>query len=261
MAGHGVAHDPQADERNLVALRHRRSSHAAAASYAAGGGAGKAPANLQEFYPRTAERITLSPRERASTSWVPVVLLGTRCLAGLRGLSFLFRAGQHPDRRRYEMSRSHSYRTRLRWSGASAGAAKTYDGYSREWTAHIEGKPPLLGSADPTFRGDPALYNPEDLLLIALASCHMLSFLALATRARLVVTGYVDEAEGTMLFEGGGGRFTEVMLRPRVTVAPGADLALSERLHEQAHQVCFIAASVNFPVRHDARMEIGAPAG
>jgi organic hydroperoxide reductase OsmC/OhrA len=153
------------------------------------------------------------------------------------------------------MSREHHYRARLTWSGAAQGPTKTYDSYSREWTAQIDGKPSLLGSADPTFRGDPAVHNPEDLLLIALSSCHMLSYLALATRARIQVLSYEDEAQGTMLFEGGGGRFTDVLLKPRLTVAAGADLAAAERLHEQAHKVCFIAASVNFPVRHEAHIE------
>jgi organic hydroperoxide reductase OsmC/OhrA len=154
------------------------------------------------------------------------------------------------------MSREHHYRAHLNWSGAAQGPTKTYESYSREWTARIEGKPGLTGSADPMFRGDPAAHNPEDLLLIALSSCHMLSYLALATRARIAVLSYEDEAEGTMVLEGGGGRFTDVLLKPRVTVAAGADLATAERLHEQAHKVCFIAASVNFPVRHEAHIEI-----
>lgn len=154
------------------------------------------------------------------------------------------------------MSREHHYRALLSWSGAAQGPTKTYDSYSREWTARVDGKPMLTGSADATFRGDPAVYNPEDLLLIALSSCHMLSYLALATRAKLVVMEYEDSAEATMVVEGGGGRFTEVVLRPRITVAPGSDLDLAERLHEQAHKVCFIAASVNFPVRHAAQFDI-----
>lgn len=150
------------------------------------------------------------------------------------------------------MSRQHDYRSRLVWSGAAQGPTRSYAAYSREYTAAVEGKPPLRGSADALFRGDPALHNPEDLLLIALSSCHMLSFLAHAARAGVQVTAYEDDASGTMTLEGGGGRFTEVVLRPRVTIAPGGDLALAQELHERAHADCFIASSTNFPVRHEA---------
>jgi organic hydroperoxide reductase OsmC/OhrA len=156
------------------------------------------------------------------------------------------------------MSRTHQYNARVAWSGASAGPARTYDSYSREWTAHLEGKSPMVGSADPAYRGDAKLYNPEDLLLVALSTCHMLSYLALATRHKLLVLAYEDEPVGTMTLERGGGRFSDVLLRPRVTLPAGADLALAEKLHTNAHEVCFIAASVNFPVRHEARFEEGS---
>jgi organic hydroperoxide reductase OsmC/OhrA len=85
----------------------------------------------------------------------------------------------------------------------------------------------------------------------------MLSYLALAALEGLEITGYEDNASGTMQQEGRGGRFTEVVLRPRVTVAPGSDPARAEALHEEAHQTCFIANSVNFPVRHEAEI-VGA---
>jgi len=121
----------------------------------------------------------------------------------------------------------------------------------------IGGKPDLLGSADALFRGDPTLHNPEDLLLAALSSCHMLSYLALCARARIPVLAYVDAAEGTLEFRpDGGGSFREVVLRPRVTVAAGTDLAVATALHEKAGAQCFIAASCNFPVRHQAVVEV-----
>jgi organic hydroperoxide reductase OsmC/OhrA len=154
------------------------------------------------------------------------------------------------------MSRIHHYRAEVAWSGAASGPTRSYDSYSRDWTARIDGKPPLGGSADPTFRGDPKVHNPEDLLLVALSTCHMLSYLALAARAKIAVLAYEDAADATMVLEGGGGRFSEVVLRPRVTVAAGTDLALAEQLHENAHEVCFIANSVNFPVRHEAQVEV-----
>ena len=147
--------------------------------------------------------------------------------------------------------RTHDYAARLVWTGAARGATTSYEAYAREHVVEIAGKPPLRGSADPMFRGDAALHNPEDLLLAALSACHLLSYLALAARAGLAVVAYEDDARGTMAFAGGGGRFTEVVLRPRVTIAAGGDEALAERLHDKAHHDCFIAASVNFPVRHE----------
>jgi organic hydroperoxide reductase OsmC/OhrA len=153
--------------------------------------------------------------------------------------------------------KAHHYQTRLTWTGAAAGGTTDYKVYSREYRADFDGKPALTGSADPAFRGDPKLHNPEDLLLLALASCHMLSYLALAALEGLVVTAYEDSAAGTMQQEGRGGSFTEVVLRPKVTLAPGSDLARAEALHEDAHQTCFIANSVNFPVRHEASVSCG----
>ncbi len=113
----------------------------------------------------------------------------------------------------------------------------------------------MKGSADPVFRGDSSLHNPEDLLVAAHASCHMLSFLALAARAGLSILAYSDAAEGTMTFEAGHGQFSAVALHPRVVVAAGTDVSLVSRLHEQAHEACFIARSVNFPVTHEATVE------
>jgi organic hydroperoxide reductase OsmC/OhrA len=149
------------------------------------------------------------------------------------------------------MARTHDYEARLTWTGAARGGTTSYEAYSREHVVEIAGKPPLRGSADALFRGDRALHNPEDLLVAALSACHLLSYLALAARAGLHVVAYEDDARGTMELVGGGGHFTEVVLRPRVTVAPGADAELATRLHDTAHEQCFIAASMNFPVRHE----------
>jgi organic hydroperoxide reductase OsmC/OhrA len=153
------------------------------------------------------------------------------------------------------MSREHHYRLDLTWTGADRGPTSSYQDYSREYRVVIEGKPPLRGSADPLFRGDASLHNPEDMLVAALASCHMLSFLALAARAGVSVLAYDDGAKGTMTFEGGHGQFSGVALHPRVVVAAGTDPDLVHRLHEQAHEACFIARSVNFPVTHEPSIE------
>lgn len=153
---------------------------------------------------------------------------------------------------------SHHYRATLDWTGAKAGPAKDYKSYSREFTARIDGKAAITGSSDPAFLGDPALLNPEDLLVVSLASCHMLSYLALAASSGVPVLAYVDQAEGR-LEQGAdkGWKMVEVVLRPRVTIAAGADPAKAQRLHERAHDVCFIARSVNFPVKHEAVITVG----
>jgi organic hydroperoxide reductase OsmC/OhrA len=143
----------------------------------------------------------------------------------------------------------HHYSATLTWTGASAGPTRTYQGYSREWRMVFEGKAPMHGSADPTFRGDPKLHNPEELLLAALASCHMLSYLALCSLKGIPVTSYIDRAEGTMKRGADGKtRFTSVTLHPMVTLADGGKLDQAIALHHAAHDECYIANSVNFPV-------------
>ncbi|MCC3476352.1 MAG: OsmC family protein [Microcoleus sp. PH2017_29_MFU_D_A] len=150
------------------------------------------------------------------------------------------------------MSKEHTYRIHTVWTGASQGSTSSYDAYSREYTINIEGKPPFLGSADPNFRGDAALYNPEDLLVMSLSACHMLSYLALCARAAIRVISYSDKATGKMTQKDGKIRFTEVILRPEVTIEAGNDLEKARSLHDNAHHVCYIANSVNFPVLNEA---------
>ena len=152
------------------------------------------------------------------------------------------------------MAKEHLYRINTIWTGASQGSTSSYDAYSREYVINIDGKPPFVGSADPTFRGDAALYNPEDLLLMALSACHMLSYLALCARAGIRVISYSDVATGKMAQKNGKIRFTEVILHPLVTIEAGDDLEKARSLHDNAHHVCFIANSVNFPVLHEAKM-------
>lgn len=156
------------------------------------------------------------------------------------------------------MARTHDYQARLTWTGAAVGPTRSYEAYSREYVVDVPGKPSLRGSSDPMFRGDAALHNPEDLLVAALSSCHLLSYLAHAARAGVHVVAYEDDARGTMELAGGGGRFTEVVLRPRVTIAAGADAALAQSLHDRAHHDCFIASSMNFPVRHASTVVVAA---
>ncbi len=153
-------------------------------------------------------------------------------------------------------ARTHRYDCRLVWTGASQGPTRTYASYSRTYEVAFGDKPVLRGSADPAFRGDPALHNPEELLVAALSSCHCLSYLALAALANLAVVSYEDAASGTMEETRGAGKFTDVVLRPRVTIAAGGDAAKARALHEEAHATCFIAASVNFPVRCEPEIAV-----
>ena len=147
----------------------------------------------------------------------------------------------------------HEYSTSLVWTGAAQGMA-SYQTYSREHEVRLGDKPPIRMSADPAFRGDAALLNPEDLLVASLSSCHLLSYLADCMRAGVVIVGYEDNAHGVMEYENGTYRFTEVVLHPRVTVSKEADVEQARALHERAHRECFIAQSVNFPVRHEVEV-------
>jgi organic hydroperoxide reductase OsmC/OhrA len=146
----------------------------------------------------------------------------------------------------------HTYRAELSWTGAGQTGTTSYTAYSRDHEVRFPGKPSLPGSSDPAFRGDPQRYNPEELLLGALAQCHMLWFLHLAAQDGVVVVDYADEAVGTMRVEAAGaGQFTQAFLHPRVTVRDDAgtvDDARLARLHRRAGEHCFIQRSVNFPV-------------
>jgi organic hydroperoxide reductase OsmC/OhrA len=150
----------------------------------------------------------------------------------------------------------HHYRVDVEWTGNRGSGTDGYRNYGRDHVIRIAGKPELAGSSDPTFRGDAARHNPEDMLVAALSSCHMLSYLHMATVAGVVVVAYTDAAEGTMETSGDGGRFTEVVLHPVVTIAAGSDPAKAEAAHEPAHHACFIANSVNFPVRVEPRIVV-----
>jgi organic hydroperoxide reductase OsmC/OhrA len=146
-------------------------------------------------------------------------------------------------------SRVHLYRTTIRWTGDLGNGTASYRAYARDHVIEAPGKPPIAGSSDPTFRGDPARWNPEELLVASVAACHQLWYLHLAAEAGIVVTAYEDRAEGEMTeTSDGAGHFTRVTLRPRITIEQGGDPATAQRLHATAHEKCFIANSVAFPV-------------
>ena len=147
------------------------------------------------------------------------------------------------------MAKHHSYSTTVRWTGNLGTGTTGYKDYARNHEISAPDKPLIPGSSDPAFRGDAARYNPEDLMVASLSSCHMLWYLHLCAVNKIVVLDYEDHAQGTMEEAAdGGGRFREVTLRPRITVAAGSDMETAKRLHHDAHEKCFIANSVNFPV-------------
>ena len=144
--------------------------------------------------------------------------------------------------------KTHAYATSLQWTAEGEGTT-SYRSYRRDFTIASPGKPPIAGSSDPAFRGDPSRYNPEELLVASLSACHMLWYLHLCSTKRIVVLAYRDNAIGTMRESAdGSGEFQRVELRPVVAIVPEGDQARALALHEEAHRLCFIARSVNFPV-------------
>lgn len=147
------------------------------------------------------------------------------------------------------MPRTHQYAVTVRWTGNTGTGTSGYRDYKRDHDIVAAGKPSLAGSSDRAFHGDSSRWNPEELLVAALSSCHQLSYLHVCVDAHIVVLEYVDYAEGEMAeAPNGSGRFQRVTLHPKVTVAAGSDLALARDLHHSAHAKCFIANSVNFDV-------------
>ena len=148
--------------------------------------------------------------------------------------------------------RTHRYDLTMTWTGNRGTGTSGYRDYGRNHEIGAEGRPLLEGSSDPTFHGDKTRWNPELELVAALSQCHMLSYLHVCATAGVVVTAYDDEPYGLMAeTEDGGGHFTEVVLRPRVTVADPGMAEQAQKLHREASEKCFIASSVNFPVRHE----------
>lgn len=146
-------------------------------------------------------------------------------------------------------AKAHRYTMDVVWTGNDGTGTSSYRTYRRDHDIAADGKATIAGSSDPAFRGNPKRWNPEELLVASLSTCHMLWFLHLASEAGLVVTDYRDAPVGTMVETAdGGGHFSEVVLHPTVTVSAG-DTNRADALHHAAHEKCFIARSVNFPVR------------
>ena len=148
-------------------------------------------------------------------------------------------------------AREHHYQLSVEWTGNSGKGTESYRSYQCDFVVTTANKPAIQGSSDPAFLGDATRWNPEDMLLASTSACHKLWYLHLCAEAGIVVTAYRDNAEGTMI-EGEKGRFTQIILKPQVTVRQGSDKALALALHHNAHEMCFIANSLNFPVLCEA---------
>ena len=152
------------------------------------------------------------------------------------------------------MDKAYQYNLSLSWTGNRGKGTINYQSYERDYSISIEGKAQINGSSDPAFRGDASKYNPEELFLASLASCHMLWFLHLCAQNGIIVTAYVDQPSGTLIMnDDGGGKFKEVILNPEVTVTDNTKLESLNALHVRANGLCFIANSVNFQVKHFAK--------
>jgi organic hydroperoxide reductase OsmC/OhrA len=145
--------------------------------------------------------------------------------------------------------RQHTYEIRVDWTGNDGDGTKTYKSYRRDHTVTSAGKPQIPGSSDPQFRGDATRYNPEELLVASLSTCHMLWYLHFCSVNHVTVLDYRDAASGVMQeADDGSGAFIRVLLKPEVKIAAGDDRDKALALHHDAHRFCFIANSVNFPV-------------
>jgi organic hydroperoxide reductase OsmC/OhrA len=152
------------------------------------------------------------------------------------------------------VKRLHHYETVVTWTGNSGSGTSGYRDYARDHDVTADGRVTISGSSDPAFRGDASRWNPEQLLVVSLSQCHMLWYLHLCAEAGVVVISYVDRAVGSMAEDSTGGRFTDVVLRPEIEVSSPDMIEAATRLHDDAHRACFVASSVNFPVRHEPRI-------
>jgi organic hydroperoxide reductase OsmC/OhrA len=148
------------------------------------------------------------------------------------------------------MEKTHLYQLEVQWTGNSGEGTKDYRSYERSHLISAKNKPTLLGSSDPAFRGDAQKWNPEELLLASLSSCHMLWYLHLCSDNKIVVISYKDEPKATMVVEEtGAGSFKEASLQPTIVIVDPSQISLAEKFHEEAHKKCFIANSIKFPVK------------
>lgn len=150
------------------------------------------------------------------------------------------------------MAKIHHYQNTIEWTGNNGSGTQSYTSYRRDFDWKAEGKESIACSADPAFRGDASKFNPEEMLLAAVSSCHMLWFLHLCADKGIIVDAYTDQPRGEMLeVDGGGGHFTSITLYPVVTILDATRTAEANALHDAARAKCFLSNSCNFPVQHE----------
>ncbi|MDQ1168193.1 OsmC family protein [Flavobacterium sp. SORGH_AS_0622] len=150
----------------------------------------------------------------------------------------------------------HLFKAALNWT-SNKNQKEPVSRFTKNHQIKIEGKPILNVSAAKAFKGDPELYNPEDLLLSSLVSCHMMSYLYVCSQNGIEVLEYSDNAEAALeVNPDGSGCFVEVKLKPKIIIANSDKIELALELHKKANQLCFIANSCNFPVLHEASCEV-----
>jgi len=154
-------------------------------------------------------------------------------------------------------NKTHTYQVTVAWTGNKGAGTAGYKNYGRDYEIRAGDKPAIPGSSDPSFLGDPARWNPEDLLVASLSACHKLWYLHLCAVSGVTVVAYEDEAEGAMVEDKvRGGSFETVTLRPKVTITADSDPQKARALHQDAHEKCFIANSVNFAVGHEPEIRV-----
>jgi organic hydroperoxide reductase OsmC/OhrA len=147
----------------------------------------------------------------------------------------------------------HQYNTQIIWTGNTGKGTETLNGYRRDYVIEVEGKPEIPGTSEISVQSNKVRYNPEELLQAAVSSCHMLWYLYLCAQKGIIITEYVDKSRGTMeSVDQGGGRFTNITLGPKIKIKGKADLNVLNDLQDQAHHLCYIANSCNFPIAHEA---------
>ena len=147
------------------------------------------------------------------------------------------------------MTQKHAYTAQVEWTGNRGTGTSSYRAYDRSCQITAPGKAEIAASSDPAFRGDPARWNPEELLVASLATCHQLWYLHLCAEAGVIAHSYHDTAQGLMEeLPDGSGQFLEVTLHPAVEISADSDEETAIRLHASAHRHCFIARSVHFPI-------------
>lgn len=147
------------------------------------------------------------------------------------------------------MLRDHEYKLLITWTGNRGSGTMDYRSYKRDFTVDATDKPQLKGTSGSAFNGDKSAYSPEDMLVAAVSSCHMLWYLHLCAEGGVVVIDYKDEAYGILHEENdGSGHFTKIVIRPEVTINDASNQEVAKSIHENAHKMCFIASSLKCPV-------------